>query len=75
MPLEPPSDDRQAVLANVKRLRQEYFKAAQEFELLHLAHERNGHSKDSKALMDTAKARTLALNRWLAAAAEAAGED
>jgi len=40
MPLEPPSDDRQAVLANVKRLRQEYLKAAQEFELLHLAHER-----------------------------------
>jgi len=76
MPREPPSeDDRQSVLANVKRLRQEYLKATREFELLRVAQEPNGRSKAFSALTEAAKARTLALNRWLAAAAEAAGED
>lgn len=77
IPIEQPSEDeRQSVLANVKRLRQEYLKATREFELLRVAQERNGSStKHLSTLADAAKARTLALNRWLAAAAEAAGED
>ena len=76
MPAEPPSDERQAVLAKVKRLRQEYLKATREFErVLRLILTRNGHSKALTNLMDAAKACKLAFSRYVAAAAEAAGPE
>ena len=77
MPLAQHSrDDRKAVLAEVKRLFDEYLGARSEFERdLQVVLEGNQHPKAVKALLGAVNARKLAFGRYVAAAASAAGED
>jgi hypothetical protein len=80
MPLAQPSrDDRQAVLAGVERLLDEYLDARNEFErVLQVVLDANQHSaavNTLHALMDAVNARKLSLDRYVAAAANSAGED
>ena len=71
MPLEQPSeDDRQLQLAKVERLRIEYLDAKTYF-LRILADDRV--PERGKAIIKAAAARKVALTRYIAAAAEAAG--
>ena len=73
MPLEQPSEeDRQSVLAEVERLRCEYLEVKGEF-LRILADDKLPDRL--KALLKAAKVRRSALNRYIDAVAQAAGED
>jgi hypothetical protein len=74
MPLAQPSrDDRQAVLAEVERLLDEYLEARNEFErVLHLVLEGNQHPEAVNTLdtlMDAVNVRKLFLDRYVATAA------
>ena len=77
MPLAQHSrNDRQAVLAEVKSLFDEYLGARSEFERdLQVVLQGNRHSKAVNALMRAVNTRKLAFGRYVAAAASAAGED
>jgi hypothetical protein len=71
-----PEQDRQSVLAEVQRLRHEYLEAAREFERVrHLVCVGDEHPEGMNALIDAARARKFAFDRWVAAAARSAGED
>ena len=74
MPLAQHSrDDRQAVLAKVKRLHHEYLGARSEFERdLQVVLEGNQRSKAVNTLIGAFNARKLAFGRYVAAAAKAA---
>jgi F0F1-type ATP synthase delta subunit len=73
MPLEQPSEeDRQSVLAEVEQFHSEYLKAKHEF--LRVLAENNRPGRMS-ALTKAARARKVALSRYITAAAKAAGSD
>jgi hypothetical protein len=73
---EPSKEDRQSALAEVERLRHEYLEATSKFEhVLQSVLEGNTYEQALMTLMDAENARNLALDRYVAAAAESAGED
>lgn len=73
MPLEQPSEeDQQSVLEEVEQLHHEYLKAKHEF-LLVLAED--SRPQRMSALIKAARARKVALSRYIDAAAKAAGDD
>ena len=73
---EPSKEDRQSALAEVERLRHKYLEATSKFEhVLQSVLDGNTDEQALMTLMDAENSRKLALDSYVAAAAESAGED